>query len=87
MTRAIKIFAIALWVVFAFDATGQTYEPAILILSPKETTADTELKKEISEVSDLIEKNQKQKGKDLKHALNEIEDRPDNIKLMYQKKN
>lgn len=85
MTRATKILVIALFVVFAFDAIGQTYEPTILILSPKKTTADKELKKEISEFNDLIQKNQKQKEKELKHALNEMEDRPDNIKLMYLK--
>ncbi|MBO6621698.1 MAG: hypothetical protein JJ892_00250 [Balneola sp.] len=79
------LLTIALWTVFTFNANSQIYEPTILILSPNKTTADKKLKKEIEEFNSLIKENQKQTEQELKQALKEMEDRPENIKMMYQK--
>lgn len=86
MTQLNKVFIFLLWSILVFNANGQTYEPTILILTPNKTVADKELKIEIDKFNNLIKKNQKQKEQELKQALEEMKERSENIKIIYQKR-
>lgn len=63
---------------------GQAFEPAILILSPHQTSADKKLSKEIIEINDLIRETQGQNNQH-EEAIKEIPRNPANIRLMAEK--
>ncbi|MCD4788633.1 MAG: hypothetical protein K8R37_01435 [Bacteroidales bacterium] len=80
------IFIVTLLFVYTLKAIGQGYEPTILILFPYETTADESLKKEIQKYNSQLKRNRKYAVKETEQYLKEIEDRAENIKIMYNKK-